>query len=102
MRVLIVKWQQKFKRSWSSQSTSCLECCSRYVKVLTFKKTRIEIWLYENTDYKIQGQILGFDEFMNLVLDDAQEIHLKTLQKKSIGRILLKGDNISLLQSASP
>jgi small nuclear ribonucleoprotein E len=58
--------------------------------------------LYENTDFKIQGQILGFDEFMNLVLDDAQEIHLKTKQKKSIGRILLKGDNISLLQSASP
>ena len=69
--------------------------------VLIWKKTRIEIWLYENTDFKIQGQILGFDEFMNLVLDDAQEINLKTKQKKSIGRILLKGYNISLLQSAS-
>ena len=68
---------------------------------LIVKKTRIEIWLYENTDFKIQGQILGFDEFMNLVLDDAQEINLKTKQKKSIGRILLKGYNISLLQSAS-
>jgi small nuclear ribonucleoprotein E len=43
----------------------------------------------------------GFDEFMNLVLDNAEEIHLKTKTRKPIGRILLKGDNITLLQQAS-
>jgi small nuclear ribonucleoprotein E len=35
---------------------------------------------------------------MNLVLDDAEEILLKKNQRKKIGRILLKGDNISLIQ----
>ena len=32
------------------------------------------IWLYSNTDIRIQGTIIGFDEYMNLVLDDAEEI----------------------------
>uniref|UniRef100_A0A803K769 Small nuclear ribonucleoprotein E n=1 Tax=Xenopus tropicalis TaxID=8364 RepID=A0A803K769_XENTR len=41
----------------------------------------------------------GFDEYMNLVLDDAEEIHLKTKSRKQLGRIMLKGDNITLLQS---
>ena len=41
----------------------------------------------------------GFDEYMNLVLDDAEEIHSKTKSRKQLGRIMLKGDNITLLQS---
>jgi small nuclear ribonucleoprotein E len=37
---------------------------------------------------------------MNIVLDDAEEVHLKKdKQRKKIGRILLKGDNISLIQA---
>uniref|UniRef100_A0A8C3VG71 Small nuclear ribonucleoprotein E n=2 Tax=Passeriformes TaxID=9126 RepID=A0A8C3VG71_CATUS len=43
----------------------------------------------------------GFDEYMNLVLDDAEEIHSKTKSRKQLGRIMLKGDNITLLQSVS-
>ena len=35
---------------------------------------------------------------MNLVLDDAEELLLKKNVRKKIGRILLKGDNISLIQ----
>jgi small nuclear ribonucleoprotein E len=42
----------------------------------------------------------GFDEFMSLVLDEAEEVDVKKDTKKQIGRILLKGDNISLLCSA--
>ena len=34
----------------------------------------VEIWLYENTSIRIQGVLSGFDEYMNLVLDDACEV----------------------------
>lgn len=37
---------------------------------------------------------------MSVVLDDAFEVDLKTETRKSIGRILLKGENITLLQAA--
>eukprot|EP00274_Cyanoptyche_gloeocystis_P007511 CAMPEP_0196656918 /NCGR_PEP_ID=MMETSP1086-20130531/20377_1 /TAXON_ID=77921 /ORGANISM="Cyanoptyche gloeocystis , Strain SAG4.97" /LENGTH=87 /DNA_ID=CAMNT_0041989847 /DNA_START=61 /DNA_END=324 /DNA_ORIENTATION=+ len=60
-------------------------------------KSRIQIWLYENTDIRLEGQIIGFDEYMNLVLDDAEEINLKKQTRKSLGRTLLKGDNITLM-----
>lgn len=42
---------------------------------------------------------LGFDEYMNVVLDDAEEYHVKTKNRRKVGRILLKGDNITLIQS---
>ncbi len=61
-------------------------------------RSRIQVWLYEQTTTRIEGYIIGFDEYMNLVLDDADEILLKKNQRKKIGRILLKGDNISLIQ----
>ncbi|CAF3883731.1 unnamed protein product, partial [Rotaria sp. Silwood2] len=61
-------------------------------------RSRIQVWLYEQTTTRIEGYIIGFDEYMNLVLDDAEEILLKKNQRKKIGRILLKGDNISLIQ----
>eukprot|EP00428_Durinskia_dybowskii_P050074 CAMPEP_0170312018 /NCGR_PEP_ID=MMETSP0116_2-20130129/56532_1 /TAXON_ID=400756 /ORGANISM="Durinskia baltica, Strain CSIRO CS-38" /LENGTH=83 /DNA_ID=CAMNT_0010564367 /DNA_START=14 /DNA_END=261 /DNA_ORIENTATION=+ len=61
------------------------------------KKTRVRVWLYEDTKTQIEGQIIGFDEYMNMVLDDAVEIGKS---RKEIGRILLKGDSITLLQEA--
>lgn len=42
----------------------------------------------------------GFDEYMNLVLDDAVELDLKQDKSEKLGRILLKGDTISLLTAA--
>ena len=65
----------------------------------TQKKTRVRIWLYEDTKTQIEGQIIGFDEYMNMVLDEAVEIG-KTRQE--IGRILIKGDSVTLLQEAKP
>ena len=108
-------------------------------------KTRIQIWLFENTELRIEGKIIGFDEYMNLVLDDAEELSLKQKTRKPrgarsaagarcaaaaaaesrraaaaaaaaaatarrrraraprprAGRILLKGDNITLMMSAT-
>ena len=48
-------------------------------------KTRIQIWLFENTELRIEGKIIGFDEYMNLVLDDAEELSLKQKTRKPLG-----------------
>ena len=64
-------------------------------------KARIQIWLYEQTETRIEGQIIGFDEYMNLVLDEAEEVNLKKKTRKNLGRILLKGDNITLMMRVS-
>ena len=61
-------------------------------------KERISIWLYENTAVKIEGVIVGFDEYMNVVIDDAEEVNMKANERTKLGRILLKGDCITLVQ----
>ena len=43
----------------------------------------------------------GFDEFMNVVLVDAEEIDAKTGGRTKLGRTLLKGENITLIMKAS-
>ncbi|GFU04851.1 probable small nuclear ribonucleoprotein E [Nephila pilipes] len=64
-------------------------------------KSRIQVWLYENVHTRIEGHIIGFDEYMNLVLDGAEEITKKqgNEERKMLGRILLKGENITLLMN---
>ncbi|KAL0081565.1 small nuclear ribonucleoprotein E [Phycomyces blakesleeanus] len=64
-------------------------------------KSRVQIWLFDKSDMRIEGQIIGFDEFMNLVLDDGEEVMTKEKTRRTIGRIMLKGDNISLIQSVN-
>jgi small nuclear ribonucleoprotein E len=69
-------------------------------------QSRVRITLFENREFTIDGVLVGFDEYMNVVLDDAHEVYLKGElkgQKRAIGRILLKGDNIVMIsQSQSP
>uniref|UniRef100_A0A0E0JV01 Small nuclear ribonucleoprotein E n=1 Tax=Oryza punctata TaxID=4537 RepID=A0A0E0JV01_ORYPU len=48
-------------------------------------KARIQIWLFEQKDLRIEGRIIGFDEYMNLVLDEAEEINVKKDTRKSLG-----------------
>lgn len=62
-------------------------------------KQRIVVWLYDQPDMQVEGRIIGFDEYMNLVLDEAEELSVKRKTRKSLGRILLKGDNITLMQT---
>ena len=45
---------------------------------------------------KILGKIIGFDEFMNLVVDEAEEVSVD-LKKFKIGRILIRGDSIMFI-----
>jgi len=56
--------------------------------------------LYENKNTRVEGIIIGFDEYMNIVLDDAEELEIKKKSRKALGRILLKGDNITMLLNA--
>ncbi|EEB12515.1 conserved hypothetical protein [Pediculus humanus corporis] len=62
-------------------------------------RSRVQVWIYENITTRIEGHIVGFDEYMNLVLDDAEEFNIKTKNRKELGRIMMKGDNITLIQS---
>ncbi|KAL7752009.1 U6 snRNA-associated Sm-like protein LSm6 [Sorochytrium milnesiophthora] len=70
------------------------------------QRTVVQIWLFEDTKMRIEGIILGFDEFMNLMMDEAVEVHYKKSgqapTRKELGRILLKGDNITGIQAAAP
>lgn len=50
-------------------------------------KTPVQIWLYEQSNIRIEGRIVGFDEYMNLVLVEACERHMKSGAKKMIGKI---------------
>ncbi|XP_017779895.1 PREDICTED: probable small nuclear ribonucleoprotein E [Nicrophorus vespilloides] len=65
-------------------------------------RSRVQVWLYENINLRIEGHIVGFDEYMNLVLDDAEEYYVKTKTRRQLGRIMLKGDNITLIQNVNP
>ncbi|KAI0406768.1 small nuclear ribonucleoprotein E [Xylaria palmicola] len=65
----------------------------------------VKIWLYEQLSIRIEGKIRGFDEFMNLVVDDAVEVKQVSKtnpeeKRRELGQILLKGDNVSLIQEA--
>ncbi|KAK3262831.1 hypothetical protein CYMTET_28337 [Cymbomonas tetramitiformis] len=48
-------------------------------------KARIQIWLFEQNDLGFEGRIIGFDEYMNLVLDDAEEYSAKKKTRKALG-----------------
>lgn len=63
------------------------------------QQSLVTIWLFEQTQLRIQGKIRGFDEFMNIVIDEAVEISTNDGSKEDLGRILLKGDNITLISS---
>jgi len=75
-----------------------------FIFKLLQQRSTVSIWLYEQTAVRIEGKIRGFDEFMNLVIDDAVEVHLparggKEEKRRQLGQILLKGDNVSLIQA---
>ncbi|KAI9742899.1 MAG: mRNA splicing protein sme1 [Claussenomyces sp. TS43310] len=74
-----------------------------FIFKLLQQHSTVQIWLYEQLAIRIEGRIRGFDEFMNLVIDDAIEVRQATKggeeSRRSLGQILLKGDNVSLIQS---
>ena len=77
-------------------------CVQNQIFRLLQRRERVVLWLYENTTIRLEGVIIGFDEYMNVVLDDATEVDRKKKTRTELGRILLKGDNITLIQHATP
>jgi len=73
-----------------------------FIFKLLQSRATVSVWLYENLGMRIEGKLRGFDEFMNLVIDDAIEVTLAKKdtpeERRNVGQILLKGDNISLIQ----
>ncbi|EEH07437.1 small nuclear ribonucleoprotein E [Histoplasma capsulatum var. duboisii H88] len=49
-----------------------------FIFKLLQQRSVVSIWLYEQLAIRIEGKIRGFDEFMNLVVDDAVEVRLAT------------------------
>ena len=94
-----------FDQRMGALNAFCLQnAITCFVTSLHFSKQFL-IGLYnltstENVNTRMEGHIVGFDEYMNLVLDEACEVHIKNGTKKQVGRIMLKGDNITLIQSA--
>jgi small nuclear ribonucleoprotein E len=61
-------------------------------------KCLVEIWTFDRPNSRFQGIIRGFDEYMNVVLDQTVEVQIKKDLKRSLGRIMLKGDTITLVR----
>ncbi len=62
------------------------------------QQSKVTVWLYEQVNIRLTGVLKGFDEFMNIVLDDTVEITIGNAAKqRKLGRVLLKGDNITLI-----
>mmetsp|Transcript_22254 Transcript_22254/g.43293 ORF Transcript_22254/g.43293 Transcript_22254/m.43293 type:complete len:82 (-) Transcript_22254:25-270(-) len=59
-------------------------------------KNDVSISLQGNIFDKFYGKILGFDEFMNLVLGDAFQIN-KNGGEIFLGNLLIKGDCIAII-----
>ena len=70
-----------------------------YLFQLYQSKNKVEIWIFENDDITFEGTIIGFDEFMNMVLDECIEKNKKKNTINNLGRIMLKGDNITLIRA---
>ena len=63
-------------------------------------RSRVQVWLHDHSDLRIEGRIRGYDEYMNLVMDAGEEISVRKKTRHAIGdRILLRGDSICLIMS---
>lgn len=60
---------------------------------------KISIWLTHDNNTHYEGFIIGYDEFLNFVVDEAVEVNTKTSKTTDLGRILLKGENVALIHA---
>lgn len=54
-----------------------------FIFKLLQQRTTVQIWLFEQLGMRIEGKIRGFDEFMNLVVDEAVEVRQSTKTEPS-------------------
>ncbi|KAL7696687.1 small nuclear ribonucleoprotein polypeptide e [Lotmaria passim] len=58
---------------------------------------RVCIWLVHDNNTRLEGNLLGYDEFMNVVLGDTTETNLRTRRSHNLGKILLRSDNVGVI-----
>ncbi len=49
----------------------------------------------------IRGNLLGFDQHMNLLLESSEEIHAEG-DSNSLGTIIVRGDNVVMISPPPP
>lgn len=89
--------QRQVQTRVSKVMTQPIQLCFRFLQ----NQERLQVWLVDQKYNRIEGVLKGFDEYMNLVLDDAVEINIKQndpTKNRNIGRILLKGENVATIQ----
>ena len=96
---LIKLHQDLLKTKMTTKVKKAMALPIHFIFKMLQQKSRVLIELFETTEMKLEARILGFDEFMSLVLDDSVECY-KDGSRKSVGRILLKGDNIMMIYQA--
>ena len=64
-------------------------------------KSRVEIWLFENADLRIEGKIIGFDEYMNTVLDEAEEVNIGQSGSGNLSALNFNAENVIIGKSGS-
>jgi small nuclear ribonucleoprotein E len=63
------------------------------------EEKRIRIHLNQNNKMVIEGKIVGFDEFMNIVLQDAVEVYLNNGSQIHLGTTLLRGECVGIVHA---
>ncbi|GMM53353.1 mRNA splicing protein [Starmerella bacillaris] len=61
------------------------------------KRAKVKVLLAEEPKSSVSGILTGFDEYMNLVLSEAEQIDHKTGEVRKLGSMLLKGDCVSMI-----
>ncbi|KAK2755493.1 RNA-binding protein lsm5 [Arachnomyces sp. PD_36] len=56
-----------------------------------------KIWVVMKGDKEFSGTLLGFDDYVNMVLNDVTEFDYATGSQSKISKILLNGNNICML-----
>jgi len=67
------------------------------VKVLDESINKI-VLIKLNGNKTIRGNLLGFDQHMNLLLDQSEEIHSEG-ESKRLGSIVVRGDNVVMIST---
>lgn len=60
-------------------------------------RARVVVWIRDNVNKRFEGNLIGFDEWLNLVLDDTVEMNIRSNVRRNIGRILLRGETVTLV-----
>ena len=64
------------------------------------EEKRVRVHLNQNSKMIIEGKLVGFDEFMNIVLDDAYEIYLNKKSRSALGTLMLRGECVGIVHEA--